>query len=43
MLYEMRAWIDEHGHTVRAMLPEGCALARRCRTLGYGFDPEALK
>lgn len=41
--YELCATFDEHGHTVRSMLPDGCEPVRRYRELGYGFDSATFK
>lgn len=41
--YELCAVFDEHGHTVRSMLPEGCEPIQRYRELGYAFDPKTFK
>jgi DNA polymerase I len=41
--YEISATFDEHGHTVRAMLPAGCEPTRCNSHTGYFFDPATFK
>lgn len=41
--YEISASFEEHGHTVRATLPEGCEPVRNNGHTGYHFDAETFK
>ncbi|WP_192498313.1 LAGLIDADG family homing endonuclease [Halorussus halophilus] len=41
--YEISASFEEHGHTVRAALPDGCEPVRNNGHTGYHFDAETFK
>ncbi|RXK47007.1 hypothetical protein [Halorientalis pallida] len=41
--YEIRVWSEDHGHTFRAALPDGCDPIRQNSHTGYYFDPETFK